>query len=141
MTIPALRPVVPEPEPPAPVPVLPPPARVFIPLPAPAPVREPVSSSWWPGAITGYSVAGVGGAVGAITGALALDAGSSLDCPMDLCDPADADDLSRANTLANVSNVSLAVAGAGAILGIIATVVALDDERVEVSSGRVVFRF
>lgn len=140
--IPPLEPLLPEPEPaPAPPPVTPLPPPVFVPRPPRSVPIESTSSSWWPVAVAGYSLAGVGVVAGAITGGLALETGGSLDCPRDLCDPVDADDLSRANTLANVSNVSLAVAGAGAILGIIATVVALDDDRVEVSSGQLVIRF
>lgn len=141
--IPSLQPVVPEPDPPPPPTSAPVPAPIFVPRPTPKrlPMTERSASSWWAAAITGYSLAGAGVVVGAVTGGLALDAGGSLECPDGLCEPTDADQLSRANTLANVSNVSLAVAGAGAILGIIATVVALDDERFDVSFGRAAIRF
>lgn len=144
VVVPALSPVVVESPPPPPPPV-PDPVLVPRPLPPPAPWPRPdatpVPSPWWPAAIGGYAVTGVGLVVGGITGGFALDAGGSLDCPMDACNPADEDTLSRATTLANVSNVSFAVAGAGAIFSIVATVLAVRDEKVEVSSRGVTLRF
>lgn len=129
IVVPALEPMLPEPSPVMPTPTVvpsPPPA----PPPAPMPPRtvDDASSPWWTAAITGYVVAGAGVTVGAITGIIALDAGGSLDCSMGECPPSDADTLSRANTFANVANVSFAVAGAALIFAIVATALATDDD-------------
>ncbi len=115
--------------------------RVLPPPPWSQPETTLDPSPWWPAAIAGYAVTGVGLVVGGITGGFALDIGGSLECPMDACTPADADDLSRATTLANAANVSFAVAGASAIFGIVATVIAVNDEKVELSSRGMIFRF
>lgn len=146
VVVPTLSPIVVESPPPAPPPVPDPPPPPLPPplLPPPVwprPETTPDPSPWWPAAIAGYAVTGVGLVVGGITGGFALDIGGSLECPMDACTPADADDLSRATTLANVANVSFAVAGASAIFGIVATVIAVNDEKVELSSRGMTFRF
>jgi len=129
--VPPLEPIVVEPAPvtPSPEPVisLPPPSPPPLP-PAPPPAESTSSSSWWPAAVVGYGVAGTGVVVGAVTGILALDAGGSLNCSMGACPPSDADTLSRATTLANVANASFAIAGVGAIVGIVATVLAVNDD-------------
>lgn len=73
----------------------------------------------------GYGVAAAGGIVGAITGGLSIarvDEVRAL-CTGDLCPKSTEPDRNAANDLANASNVSLAIGGAGAILGIVGTVV------------------
>ncbi len=56
--------------------------------------------------------------MGAITGGISLSQASDLQerCANNVCDGADADAIDEMNTLANVSNVSFAVAGAGVIV-------------------------
>ncbi len=77
----------------------------------------------------GFGVAGAGVIVGAITGGLSLAKKSGLDetyqCQDAQCDVPSSesqqfeDDLDQATLMANISNVSFGVAGAGAILGIV----------------------
>lgn len=121
---------------------------VFLPPPPPPPspplavhAEDTASSPWWPAAVAGYVVAGAGVVVGGVTGILALEAGGSLDCPGGACPPSDADRLSRATTLANVSNVGFAVAGASAIFAVVATVIAANDDTSSVSFRDGVLRF
>jgi len=72
-------------------------------------------------AMVGFGIAGVGLLVGTITGIVSLSKTSDLKdiCPNDVCAPGDKDDISSANTMANVSNVSFVLAGIGAIVGVI----------------------
>ncbi|MEM1033407.1 MAG: hypothetical protein AAGN82_23940 [Myxococcota bacterium] len=92
------------------------------------PAGDASPSPWWTPAIVGYSVAGAAAIVGTATGGLALAAGGDLDCPANVCPPEQSGTLSRANTLGDVANVAFAVAGAGAILGVVATIMALSDD-------------
>ena len=109
--VPRLEPLPADPSPPAtPAPAAAPPPRS---PPRLAATTERPSSGLWPVAITAYSIAGLGLVVGGITGGLALSEGSDLECPGGDCPPSEADALDRATTLANVSNVAFAVAGAG----------------------------
>lgn len=103
------------------------------PPPVPTPTPEPgppvmTSSGYWPVAITGYAIAGAALVIGGVTGILALKQGDDLACPMGACPPEELDELDEATLLANVSNVSFGVAGAGALLGIVTTILAVQDE-------------
>jgi len=72
-------------------------------------------------AYVGFSVAGVGLLVGAITGGISLSQQSTLkdECPDDVCAPEKDDELSTAMTLGHVSTASFVVASVGAALGVI----------------------
>jgi hypothetical protein len=101
--------------------------------PVPTPPAAPVSSADQtepgdapPGGISplvwvGFGLAGVGAVVGGITGGLTLSkAGEVKDnCVESFCPPEQEDALSSATTLANVTNVMLAVGGVGLGLGVI----------------------
>ncbi len=108
-------PAPPAPAPMAPLPVAAPPGIT------PDPQRGDPSPLVW----AGFGVAAAGVAVGAVTGLMAASKASDLTarCPNDVCSPADSDALSSANTMANVANVSFAVAAAGAVVGTVALVV------------------
>ena len=76
-----------------------------------------------PVAIAGFTIAGAGALIGAITGGVALQRGAQMQerCPNKSCNTTDADlpnYYTQSQTIAHVSTVSLAVAGAGALLGI-----------------------
>lgn len=73
---------------------------------------------------TGFSVAGVGLLVGAVTGGLSIAETDALleRCGGPRCDPSAADDLSSATTLANVSNGAFVVGGIGVVVGIVGVV-------------------
>lgn len=81
-------------------------------------------------AIAGYGVATAGIAVGSITGGLSLgQTGDLADaCDGTRCAPDQADDISSATTLANVSNVAFIVAGVGLVVGVVGTVLSLDHD-------------
>lgn len=72
----------------------------------------------------GYGVAGAGAIVGAITGGVSASMVSDIRdrCAGDLCPKSTEPDRETANDLANASNVSLAIGGAGAILGVVGTI-------------------
>ena len=59
---------------------------------------------------------------------MALKAGHDLECPDGACPPSEADALSRANTLANVSNVAFVIGWIGALTGLVTMLLALDEE-------------
>ena len=69
----------------------------------------------------GFGLAVVGIIAGGTTGALAFSkAGEVKDqCENNICDPAAESDLNSTRSMAMISNISFAVAGAGAILGIV----------------------
>jgi hypothetical protein len=70
----------------------------------------------------GFGVAGAGIAAGAVTGLMAMSKGSSVSdaCNSSLmCPHSVHDDLSSGRTLGDVSTISFAVAGAGAIVGVV----------------------
>ena len=83
-------------------------------------------------AVAGFSLAGVGLVVGAVTGGLSWSATSSLKerCDDDRCPVTEEDELSRANTLATVSDVSFVVMGVGVAAGVLGVLLSLggDDE-------------
>ncbi len=80
----------------------------------PNPMRAPLMYG-------GFGLAGAGLIVGGITGVLAFTHGSDAKklCDGNNCPPAAHDALTSARTSANISNVSFAVAGVGAIVGVV----------------------
>jgi hypothetical protein len=76
--------------------------------------------------IGGFVAAGVGVAVGTVTGLLTLEEGKSLQdmCPDNGCDPKLASDIDGAETLGMVSNIAFGVAIAGAGLAVAGLVLA-----------------
>lgn len=92
--------------------------------PAPAgPTEKPSKSTFHASPLVwiGASVAGAGLVVGVATGAASLAKVSKIkeSCTGNRCPASTESDRSKANTLANVSNVGLGVAAAGAIVGAI----------------------
>jgi hypothetical protein len=75
----------------------------------------------------GFGVAGVGVIVGSIAGLASMsktnDIRHSGQCIGDACGPAEYSDIRAANTMATISTVSFAVAGAGAVAGLVALLV------------------
>jgi hypothetical protein len=96
---------------------------------APAPPPLPVDSGTTPAmvvAIASFSIAGAGVIVGAVTGAVSLDAAADLEdlCAADkTCPPSAADTRERSLTAAHVSTGSFIVAGVGVAAGIAALLV------------------
>ena len=92
------------------------------PTPAPPPrVEEPSGRSLSPLVFIGFGVAATGAAVGAITGAMALGAGSDAKstCRDLRCPNQDAlDDVEAGRTLGTVSTVAFVAAGVGAAVGV-----------------------
>lgn len=89
-------------------------------------------SDLWPLAITGFSVAGAGLVVGAVTGGLALSDASTLsdNCRDDLsCPESERATLDRQRTLAHTSTATFAIAGVGAVLGLVGLVLSLDGDQ------------
>ncbi len=78
----------------------------------------------------GFGLAGVGAAVGAITGGLSLDAAATAKdlCVDDLCPREAESDADRSLALAHTSTVSFVVAGLGAGIGIVGLVLSGSDE-------------
>jgi hypothetical protein len=76
-------------------------------------------------AITGFGVGGAGLLIGAIAGGVSLSQTSDLqDTCKAGCPASAADDLSKANTIANVSNAFFIIGGLGVGLGIVGIAVA-----------------
>jgi len=128
VTIPALEPA-PAALPPALEPI-PPPARVppqAAPQPPPAPPPQLPPAAAAPTSTptilmgTGFGVAGLGAIVGVITGSMTLSKVSEIksNCMQNVCGTGEQGDIGTANTLANVSNVSFAFAGAGLVVGFV----------------------
>jgi hypothetical protein len=69
----------------------------------------------------GFGLAVAGLAVGGVTGALTLaEAGSvKSQCARGICDPAAKNDLDSASSLATISTIGFAVAGVGAVCGVV----------------------
>lgn len=90
-----------------------------------APDEEPARIS--PLAWVGFAFAGAGVIAGAVTGGLSLSALSDAKelCTDDRCPEAARPDYDRSIVLANAANASFAVAGAGALVGVIALAVSL----------------
>jgi hypothetical protein len=85
----------------------------------PEPTKAPSSFRPHPLLWAGVAVAGVGLVVGAGTGGASLAETSDIkkSCTGNLCPASTASARKKASALANVSNVSFAVAGVGAVLG------------------------
>lgn len=83
--------------------------------PAPTP-RTGVSPLTW----IGFGVAGAGLAAGAVTGLMAMNAGSQAKtaCPDRVCDRASLDEIETGRTMSTVSTVSFIAAGVGVAVGI-----------------------
>lgn len=103
-------------------PVKPPPA----PRTPPPPVAPPASSRGVsPLVYVGFAVGGAGLIAGGITGGVSIAKTSSLAdrCSKDVCQPGTAADISTANTLANISNITIGVGLAGVVAGVIGVVI------------------
>ncbi len=87
--------------------------------------------------ITGLVAAGVGVAVGTVTGLLTLEEGKTLTgmCPDNRCDPELESDIESAETLGMVSNVAFAVAIAGAGLAVAGIALASGDDEEKPAQG------
>lgn len=117
--------LVPDPNVPAAVPVAVPVA------PAPAPVQPPPEKASGGGKTLSYVLLGVGGvgiAVGAVTGTMAISKKGNLDCPNNRCSGGEADELDSANTLALVSTVGFGVGLAAATVGVVLLVTSGDNK-------------
>jgi hypothetical protein len=112
----------------APAPAPPPPAASSAPpRPAEPPPPRRKDDGGLPVASTvAFSIGGAGALLGAVTGGVSLAMTSSLKskCTNKICPDAELSKLSTANTVANVSNVGFAVAGAGLLTGLVVMLVA-----------------
>ena len=93
-------------------------AKEHLPAPPPPSDSSPGEAVTW----IGFSVAGAGLILGAIAGGAALSAASAAEegCDADAnCPSTNADDAERATTLAHVSTGGFALAGVGAVVGLI----------------------
>lgn len=81
----------------------------------------------------GFGMAGAGVIVGAITGGVALSKGSEFNdnCPSEPCDTNLQGDFDSGRTIAHVSTAAFAIAGAGAVVGVIGLLTG-DDAATEV---------
>lgn len=81
--------------------------------------------------ISGFSVAGAGIVVGTVLGVITLTRKDDLEknCPGNECPPAEADRLDSAKGLALGSTLSLAIAGAGAVVGLTGLLLPKADKR------------
>jgi hypothetical protein len=72
----------------------------------------------------GIGVTGAGVIVGTVTGIMSISKKSTLtgECPNNICGPGAYSTLDSANTLATVSDVAFGLAGAGAVLAVVALV-------------------
>jgi hypothetical protein len=92
---------------------------------APPPIRSDAgsggSSGIGPVAIAGFAVAGVGLVAGTVTGLMHLSKTSDLEgrCPAGRCGPETDADYNSARNLSTLSTLSFAVAGAGAVVGLV----------------------
>jgi hypothetical protein len=116
--------------------------RVEVPV---AAAELPDGSGISPLVWVGFGVAAAGVIVGAVTGGLALAREDELAeaCPNKLCSEDQRDDFESGQTLAHVSTVSFAVAGAGAIVGIVALAIDLtrsDEVGLVLAPGAVALR-
>jgi hypothetical protein len=104
------------------VPAIPPPV---------APKEEPAGREQGKGAsggvivaAVGFTVAGLGGGLGAVTGLMSLSKTSSVKstCNGNVCPPSSAGDISTAGTLATVSDVGFIVGGVGLAVGVVGVI-------------------
>lgn len=107
-------------------------APVAPPAPPPATPEQPPQEQASGGDKTlSYVMLGVGGvgiAVGAITGSMALGKKNGLDCPENRCSGAEGDELDSANTLALVSTIGFGVGLAAATVGVVLLVTSGDGK-------------
>jgi hypothetical protein len=93
----------------------------------PTPEEAPPTKSHKPTVVTfvGIGVAGAGVIAGTVTGILSISKKSTLtsECPNHICGPSSASTLSSANLYSTLSDVSFAVAGAGAVVAVVSLVV------------------
>lgn len=91
------------------------------PEPPPPPPPEEKSAFLRPIPLIGFSLAGVGLIAGSVTGAMTLSKSSAIksECSGNQCPKSKHDDIESAKTLGLVSTISFAVAGAGAVIGIV----------------------
>jgi hypothetical protein len=81
---------------------------------------------------TGFAVGLAGIAAGAVTGGLSLSTSSDLDTTCsDLCPESARPDHDRAIALANASNATFAIGGAGIVVGLIALIVIVSSDEQE----------
>ncbi|MFO0552603.1 MAG: hypothetical protein U0271_29705 [Polyangiaceae bacterium] len=90
---------------------------------------EPVEPDEGPGkaiAITGFTIGGASLIVAIVTGAVTIAQVPTLreKCTNDVCTGQDAEDLDTANAIANASNATFAIAGVGAVVGVIGLLIA-----------------
>jgi hypothetical protein len=96
-----------------------------VPPPAPPPAqpeKPPADQASGGNKTLSYVMLGLGGvgiAVGAVTGSMALGKKNGLDCPENRCSGAEADELDSANTLATVSTIGFGVGLAAATVGVV----------------------
>jgi hypothetical protein len=125
--IPRLEPEAVADPPPSP-PVSPPTAPPVTAPPPQKPAADTSAGEVHPAAWVCFGVGGASLLVGAITGGVSLGMAGDLEerCEGGVCGPDESDDLSKANTLANVSNVTLAIGGAGAVAGLVVALVSVN---------------
>jgi hypothetical protein len=87
------------------------------------PEAAPPPKSHMPSTLTwvGIGVAGAGVIVGSVTGGVSIGKKGTLasECPNHICGPSASSTLKSATTLATVSDISFAIAGAGAVVAVI----------------------
>jgi len=91
------------------------------PPPASTEAPPPKSAFMRPMPLIGFSLAGVGLIAGSVTGALTLSKASAIkkDCDGNACLKSKSSDIDSAKTMGLVSNISFAVAGVGAVIGVV----------------------
>jgi hypothetical protein len=100
-----------------------PPAKKIAPTPSvvapPAPVATASRTS--PLVWIGFGFGAAGLVAGSVTGAIAFSKTSTVkdECPTKTCDPSHQSDIDAAKRFGTISTISFAVAGAGAIVGVI----------------------
>ena len=102
------------------------------PTPTPVPGDATSEGGLSPLVWVGFGVGGAGLVLGAITGGVSISQTNTLkdSCGTNVTScTVNADDYSTANTLANVSNVSFAVAGVGAVVGVIGLLMSGGEEQ------------
>jgi hypothetical protein len=85
----------------------------------------------------GFGVAGAGVIAGGITGLLAMSKSSDVEdqCNGDVCPLSAEEDNDSATTLAHVSTISFAVAGAGAAVGVLGLLLSGSSDEPAASAG------
>lgn len=77
---------------------------------------------------SGFGVGAAGIIAGSVTGILSLNQTNDIKnvCNGNACPTTKRDDINEANTLANVSNISFAIGGAGVVVGVVGILIAGD---------------